>query len=208
MDYFRAWPPPRTARPWRYAGAGNQRTFNARTVWRVAKIHGDGVLTSDQRQIDKIETFLVEEAHLLDTRQFESWTDLFTEDGTYWAPASIDQENPFDQVSLIYDDREIMDTRIQRLRHPRIHAQDPHTRTSRIVANPVIEEVEEDGLCVVRAKFLIYEYRPGIPAAEERVFAGTSWHRLIRLHDAFRIQQKKVVLANCDARIGAFFIYF
>jgi benzoate/toluate 1,2-dioxygenase beta subunit len=159
-------------------------------------------------EIDEIERFLIEEAYLLDGRQFETWADLFTADGIYWAPARHDQADPLNEVSLIHDDRAGMATRIRRLRHPRIHAQDPPTRTSRIVANPVIESTGADGACTVRAKFMIYEYRPSVPAAEERVFAGTSWHTLVRADGAIRIARKKAVLANCDARLSPFFIYF
>lgn len=156
-----------------------------------------------------IEDFLADEAHLLDTRQFEAWTTLFTDDGYYWAPAAPDQASPLDHISLIYDDREAMATRIRRLRHPRIHAQDPPTRTARIVANPRIEDLDTDaGTCTVRSKFIIYEYRPSIPAAQERVFGGTYWHHLTAAEDGLRIRWKKVLLANCDARLSPFFVYF
>lgn len=159
--------------------------------------------------LGEIERFLADEAHLLDSRQFEAWMALFTEDGHYWAPADPDQPDPLNHVSLIYDDREAMETRIRRLRHPRIHSQSPPTRTARIVANPVIEETEEDGrACRVRSKFLIYEYRPSIPEAQQRVLGGTYWHRLVRGDGGLRIASKKALLANCDARLSPFFVYF
>lgn len=156
-----------------------------------------------------IEAFLIEEAFLLDTRRFEAWMDLFTEDGLYWAPAAPDQESPLDHVSLVYDDRDAMATRIRRLRHPRIHAQTPHTRTSRIIANPVVEQADDGaGTCVVRSKFMLYEYRPSVPDAHERVFAGTYRHTLVTTSVGLRISFKKALLANCDARLSPFFVYF
>lgn len=157
---------------------------------------------------DAFESFLINEAHLLDSRQFEAWTELFTEDGLYWAPSTPEQESPLDHVSLVYDDREAMDTRIRRLRHPRIHAQNPHTRTSRIVANPVVEETMGDGAVLVRSKFIIYEYRPSIPEAQERVFGGTYWHTFVLSSEGMKIKFKKALLANCDARLSPFFVYF
>ncbi|MBV8111708.1 MAG: hypothetical protein JO012_18275, partial [Hyphomicrobiales bacterium] len=33
------------------------------------------------------ETFLIQEARLLDERRFREWMELFAEDGTYWVPA-------------------------------------------------------------------------------------------------------------------------
>ncbi len=159
--------------------------------------------------IRRVEEFLLHEAHLLDDRQFEAWMALFTDDGFYWAPASLDQADPLNAVSLIYDDRAAMRTRILRLRHPRIHAQTPPSRTVRLVANAFIEDQADDGsACTVRAKFIMYEYRPSIPDALERVFAGTYRHRLMADGDGFKIASKTALLANCDARLGAFAIYF
>jgi len=156
-----------------------------------------------------IEAFLVEEAHLLDMRRFEDWMTLFTEDGFYWAPSTPEQDNPLDHVSLIYDDREAMATRIRRLRHPRIHSQNPHTRQTRVLGNIAVEDGEGTGNgCLVRSKFLLYEYRPSVPEAQERVLGGTYWHRLVRTGDGIRIASKKAVLANCDARLSPFFVYF
>ena len=54
------------------------------------------------------ETFLIQEARLLDERRFREWMELFAEDGTYWVPAVPGQVSPLDQASLFYDDRELM----------------------------------------------------------------------------------------------------
>ena len=59
--------------------------------------------------------FLAHEARLLDERRFQEWMQLFADDGTYWVPSVPDQQSPFDQASLFYDDRELMRTRIERL---------------------------------------------------------------------------------------------
>ena len=88
------------------------------------------------------ETFLIQEARLLDERRFREWMELFAEDGTYWVPAAPDQASPFDQASLFYDDRDLMKTRVDRLDHPRIHVQTPPCasfrlrRRSRLAGHP------------------------------------------------------------------------
>jgi benzoate/toluate 1,2-dioxygenase beta subunit len=64
-----------------------------------------------------LEDFIIHEARLLDARRFRDWMELFADDGTYWVPAVPDQNSPFDQASLFYDDRELMKTR---RRAPRI----------------------------------------------------------------------------------------
>ena len=89
------------------------------------------------------ETFLYAEARLLDARRFRDWMALFAEDGTYWVPAAPDQKSPFDHVSLFYDDRDLMKTRIDRLEHPRIHIQTPPSRTVHLVGNVMVEEADD-----------------------------------------------------------------
>ena len=82
-----------------------------------------------------IEEFLFYEAKLLDEREFGKWLTLFTKTAWYWVPISRSQENPRDTVSIIYDDRKLLETRVRRLQNPNIHAQNPLSRTSRIIGN-------------------------------------------------------------------------
>ena len=89
-------------------------------------------------------SFLVHEARLLDDGRFEEWLGLFTADAWYWVPSQPDQANPRDMVSLIYDDRRLLETRVRRLASPRIYSQEPRSRTTRIVANVTIEEQSDD----------------------------------------------------------------
>ena len=46
---------------------------------------------------------------MLDERRFEEWRDLFADDGYYWVPARPDQPNPLDEVSIFYDDKDLME---------------------------------------------------------------------------------------------------
>ena len=85
--------------------------------------------------VREIETFLVHEARLLDERRYEDWLALFTEDGWYWVPVEEGQASPKETVSLIYDDRRLLETRVRRLTQTKLHAQEPKSRTSRIVTN-------------------------------------------------------------------------
>ncbi len=153
----------------------------------------------------EIEAFLTHEADLLDERRFDEWRDLFDEDGYYWVPLSPDQENPDDEVSLFYDDRETMETRFARLAHPRIHAQSPPTRTCRIVGNFRIEDGDtEPGSCIVASKLILVDYRQG----DQRLFAARVRHKLRRASTGFRIAWKKVELINCDDVFGVIAIPF
>jgi 3-phenylpropionate/cinnamic acid dioxygenase small subunit len=72
--------------------------------------------------------------------------------------------------------------------------QEPRSRTSRIVGNVTIEDAEGRA-ATVRSKFLMIEYR----REQQRLFAGTAWHRLVQLDGTVRIAWKRVDLVNCDA---------
>ena len=147
-----------------------------------------------------IEQFLIHEARLLDSRRFREWMELFAEDGTYWVPAVPNQESPFDQASLFYDDRDLMRTRVERLEHPRIHVQTPPSRTAHLVGNVLVEEADEaKGEYVVGSTVIMVEYRDDA----QRVFAGQQRHRLRRDGVSFRIVQKRVDLINCDSAFEA-----
>src|SRR4051812_14198827 len=143
---------------------------------------------------ESCERFLLHEARLLDEARFDDWLSLFTPGGWYWVPSEPDQDNPHETVSLIYDDRRLLETRVRRLASPRMYSQEPRSRTSRIVANATIEDAEGRA-ATVRSKFLMIEYR----REQQRLFTGTAWHRLVQLDGALRIAWKRIDLVNCDA---------
>lgn len=146
------------------------------------------------------EAFLIHEAALLDARRFRDWMALFADDGTYWVPAVPDQDSPFNQASLFYDDRELMKTRIDRLEHPRIHIQTPPSRTAHLIGNIAVETADAaKGEFTVGSTVIMVEYRD----ERQRVFAGRQRHRLRRDGASFRIVQKRVDLINCDSAFEA-----
>src|SRR6201999_2755630 len=102
--------------------------------------------------------FLEHEARLLDESKFDDWLALFTPDGWYWVPSEPNQADPHNTVSLIYDDRRLLETRIRRLASPRMYSQEPRSRCSRTVTNISIED-GEGRTATVRSKFVMIEYR-------------------------------------------------
>ena len=142
------------------------------------------------------EAFLLHEARLLDGARYDDWLALFTKDAWYWVPSQRGQASPHDTVSLIYDDRRLLETRVRRLADPHTHAQTPPARSSRIVANVTVEESEPVAL-VVRSKLVMVEYRRNA----QRLFAGTCRHRLVMQGGDTRIAWKRVDLVNCDAEL-------
>lgn len=151
----------------------------------------------------EIQHFLIEEARILDERRWEDWLALFAKDGWYWVPIEEGQQNPRQTVSLMYDDRQLLETRVRRLIAGKLHTQTPVARTSRIVTNAAIEN-EANGVVSVRSKFQLTEYRRD----NQRHFAGTLWHDLESSGDSFLIRSKKVELVNCDSMMDGLTVPF
>ena len=142
----------------------------------------------------EVERFLIEEAALLDRGAHEAWINLFTADGWYWVPASPAQTDPFDHVSLFFENKVLMRMRAERLQHPRAHGVAAPIRTSRVLGNVLIHSSEGKDV-VVRSRFHMAEAQDG----RQRVFAGTYIHRLAVTPDGLRIRVKRVDLVNADA---------
>lgn len=179
---------------------------NAHMTYGASAIQAQEV---GEPSLREIEAFLVREARLLDERRFEEWMDLFTEEGVYWAPSRPNQENPLTEVSIFFDDRSLMELRIGRLRHKRIHIETPQSRTVRLLSGSTVESFDTQLQQIsVLSKFMALEYRPGIPGGTQRVFGGDYLHTLKRTGDEFKIIRKKVTLINCDASFGPLTVYF
>jgi 3-phenylpropionate/cinnamic acid dioxygenase small subunit len=153
--------------------------------------------------LHRCEQFLVHEARLLDEGKFDDWLALFTADAWYWVPSEPDQPDPQQTVSLIYDDRRLLETRVRRLVSPRMYSQEPRSRTSRIIANVTIEANDRTS-CTVRSKFIMIEYR----REQQRIFGGTALHRLVQSDGRFMISWKRVDLVNCDTPLDGIAIPF
>ena len=106
-------------------------------------------------------------------------------------------------VSLIYDDRRLLETRVRRLASPRMYSQEPRSRTSRIVTNVTIEEAGKNTY-TVRSKLVMIEYR----REQQRLFGGTVLHRLVQADGRIMIAWKRVDLVNCDAPLDGITIPF
>jgi len=154
--------------------------------------------------IARVERFLYLEARLLDERRFEDWETLFTEDGTYWVPARPDQPDPWSEVSIFHDDRALRRTRIERLRHPDIHVEDPPPRNLRLVSNVRLDDPSAPGVVTATSSLVVIEYRQG----RQRLFGGLVTHDLVPHGDAFLIRRKKVVLLDADGTFEALTVPF
>ena len=165
---------------------------------------GDLTDLSQAPDLVGLEQFLFHEARLLDEQRWQEWSDLFVEEGEYWVPASPDQADAINHVSLMYETDLLRAVRIKRFRHPNAFSLKPTPRCSHIVSNIMLDEFDGGtSVCVVKSRFIMLQYR----REEQDVFGGSYTHHLEVEEQGFKIKKKRVDLINCDAPLGNILLY-
>ncbi|MFI6998244.1 aromatic-ring-hydroxylating dioxygenase subunit beta [Nocardia sp. NPDC050175] len=141
--------------------------------------------------IREIEQFIYREARFADEHDYDSWEALWTDDALYWVPAGGNsQVDPLHHVSVIYDNRRRIATRLKQLRTGKRYAQSPPSNLRRTISN--IEILDTDGDTVVGANFVLYESKPrGI-----ETWAGRITYRLRFVEGEIKLAGKTVLLVN------------
>ena len=141
----------------------------------------------------EIETFLYREARLMDEGRYEEWLSLWTADGIYWVPCNHDDIDPMREVSIIYDDRQRLGERVDRLKSGSVLAQEPRPRMRRVVSNIEVAGRAETET-TVHSNFML-----GIARfSHQQIWVGRSIHRLRAESGGVKIAHKKVLLINSD----------
>ena len=141
---------------------------------------------------EDVEALLYREARLLDENRLEEWLALFTHDAVYWVPAGGEAPDPARHVSFVYDDRQRLGLRVDRLQGSHAYAQDPPSRICRMVTNVELGDAASGEREVeVHSVLTIVEVRAG----KQRVYAARCRHRL-RGEDGLKIARKEVRLVN------------
>jgi len=83
-----------------------------------------------------VEDFLYKEAALLDEWRLDEWLTLFEPGATYEVPTT-DRPNadPHSSQYYVWDDHELLTARVRRLKSKHAHAENPHSRTRRLITN-------------------------------------------------------------------------
>ncbi len=136
------------------------------------------------------EQALFHEARLLDDRLHRAWLDRFTDDCVYWVPLDTDGD-PRRQVSYLLDDKHRMTDRIGLLETGWAHAQNPPSRTTRVVSNTEAWPLD-GGQTLARCSVVVWEHRRDrltpFVSRNDYVFAalGEGWavrFKIVRLVD-------------------------
>jgi 3-phenylpropionate/cinnamic acid dioxygenase small subunit len=146
--------------------------------------------------------FVAHEARLLDERRHDEWLALFADDGRYWVPLQgAAQVDPVSHNSLAYEDRMLLTLRVERLKNPRAHSQQPRSRCQHVLQRSVLVDAPDPdgGTHELRTPFLYVEARDG----EQILLTGAYRHWLVEVDRVWKIRLKRVDLLDADRPLPA-----
>lgn len=142
---------------------------------------------------DRIETFLYDEAALLDKWRLPDWLQLFTDDAEYQVP-TMDlpaDAKPDNALFYVADDRERLGERVKRLMKRTAHVEFPHSSTRHMYNNIRFQQAADEELGV-EALFATYRTKDGVTD----LYVGTNLYRLKVVDGALKIRSKRCILAG------------
>jgi dibenzofuran dioxygenase beta subunit len=143
-----------------------------------------------------LQQFLFHEAMLLDDGRFDEWLDLFDDDVLYFMPTREVTSNRGDgvrrlgELPFFEDDKAHLRARVQRLKGALAHAEDPPSRTRRLVSNVAIADGAPD-LPKVRCNFIVFQSRL---ETTETFYVGRREDWLRPAGAAWKIARREIVL--------------
>ena len=149
------------------------------------------------------EEFLYEEADLLDGWQLEEWLALCTHDVVYEGPSTTHPHGAANaSLFLVHDDRYMLESRVQRLLSRNAHAENPRSRTRRLITNVrvgmVAGVVERPDEHTVRASFHVMRFRND----EVHQYVGRYTYRLRSTDNGLQIAYRRATLDADSLRPG------
>ena len=139
--------------------------------------------------------FLNHEAEILDENRMEDWLELVDKEIEYIIPMRITRERTAglgfsDEGAFLDADWEMLKVRVARLATEYAWAEDPPSRTRRLVTNVRVDPAEDPSFINVRSNFLLYRGRYDFP--EYNVLCGERLD-VLRVRDNGLALYKRVV---------------
>src|ERR1700722_7494789 len=107
----------------------------------------------------EVEDLLYREAALLDEWRLEEWLEMLTDDAVYQVPSTDAPEgDERNTLYIIADDALRIKSRVRQLLGKAAWAENPHSRTRRIIGNVRVPGADGDSI-VVTANFAVYRMR-------------------------------------------------
>jgi p-cumate 2,3-dioxygenase beta subunit len=137
-----------------------------------------------------IEDFLYEEAALLDEWRLDEWLELLTDDATYEVPSTDTHDgDPRTTLSLIADDNIRIRSRVAQLLGKSAWAENPPSRTRRMISNVRVRQVEGEEIHVT-ANFVVYRLR----FEQMDTYVGRYEYNLVQRDSRLKIRARKAIL--------------
>ena len=147
----------------------------------------------------EVEDFLYTEADILDTRDYDAWLALFEEGGRYEIPATdFAGHSPHDSGSFVNDDWDLIKARVKRLKSRKAHAENPPSRTHRMVSNVRLFGHDDTALRAT-ASFVVHRARDG----QFDTYVGRYEHVVAVTADGLRFRLRRSILGHEQLGPGA-----
>ena len=140
----------------------------------------------------EVEDLLYKEAALLDEWRLEEWLEMLTDDATYQVPPTdVPEGDARNTLFIIADDAIRIRSRVKQLLGKSAWAENPHSRTRRMISNVRVLGIEGDEI-MVTANFAVYRMR----YETVDTYVGRYNYKLIRRGSELRIRERRVILDN------------
>lgn len=140
----------------------------------------------------EVEDLLYREAALLDEWRLEEWLEMLTDDATYQVPPTdVPEGDARNTLFIIADDALRIRSRVKQLLGKSAWAENPHSRTRRMISNVRVLGIEGDDI-IVTANFAVYRMR----YESVDIYVGRYNYKLIRRGSELRIRERRVILDN------------
>lgn len=147
----------------------------------------------------EVEEFFYDEAALLDDWDLDRWLTLFVPGATMNVPTTdAGGLGPESAGYFVADDWDLLKARVKRLKSRKAHAENPHSRTTRVVGNVRILG-REGNVLRAGANFIIHRYRDG----GSFHYVGRYAHELLVTDDGLKLTLRRAILTNEAMEPGA-----
>jgi len=140
----------------------------------------------------EVEDLFYKEAALLDEWRLEEWLTLLTDDATYQVPPTdVPEGDVRNTLFIIADDAFRIRSRVKQLLGKSAWAENPHSRTRRIISNVRVLGIDGDNIRVT-ANFAVYRMR----YESVDTYVGHYDYKLTRIDNELRIRHRRAILDN------------
>ena len=161
----------------------------------------------------EVEQFLLHEADLLDTRQFEAWLDLLGDEIRYWMPVTRNQAfgewhdeytREGQDLSWFDEGKFELEQRVKQIMTGRHWSEEPVSRTTHMISNLSVI-AHDDTNVTAKCRFLIYRNRN---ETETDFFVGKREDSLQRADGSWLITRRQIFLDQTTLQAKNLTLFF